>query len=115
MYLGSLLFTQRPRKRLLRGWEKNSSCSCLAFLPSPAWVLPSKICKNFPGSLYYALYPNNIGYIVLHICMQCVKDPSSSSARPPGHIQLWALLSLTGRVIAEQRREAETERGRACG
>ena len=29
-----------------------SSCFCLTALPSPAWVLLSKIYKPFPGSLY---------------------------------------------------------------
>ena len=29
-----------------------SYCSCLTFLPGPAWVLLSKIYKPFPGSLY---------------------------------------------------------------
>ena len=29
-----------------------SSCSCLTFLPGPAWVLLSKIYKHFLGSLY---------------------------------------------------------------
>ena len=29
-----------------------STCSCLTALPGPAWVLLSKICKPFAGSLY---------------------------------------------------------------
>ena len=29
-----------------------SSCSCLTFLPGPAWVLLSKICKGFFSALY---------------------------------------------------------------
>ena len=29
-----------------------SSCSYLAYLPGPAWVLLSKISKPIPGSLY---------------------------------------------------------------
>ena len=29
-----------------------SSCSSLTALPGPAWVLLSKICKPFVGSLY---------------------------------------------------------------
>ena len=31
-----------------------SSCSCFTALPGPAWVLLSKICKPFAGSLYSA-------------------------------------------------------------
>ena len=30
-----------------------SSCSCLTFLPGTAWVLLSKICKDFFSALYY--------------------------------------------------------------
>ena len=34
-----------------------SSCSCLTALPDPAWVLLSKICKPFAGSLYIINLP----------------------------------------------------------
>ena len=34
-----------------------SSCSSLTALPGPAWVLLSKICKPFGGSLYLSLTP----------------------------------------------------------
>ena len=38
-----------------------SSWSCLTFLPGPAWVLLSKICKYFFSALYNQ-YTNNSGH-----------------------------------------------------
>ena len=46
-----------PRKRLGTWLREISSCSCLTFLPGPAWVLLSKICKGF----FSALYDHHIG------------------------------------------------------
>ena len=40
------------RKSLGRWLREISSCSCLTFLPGPAWVLLSKICKYFFSALY---------------------------------------------------------------
>ena len=31
---------------------RNSSCSCLTFMPGPAWLLLSKICKDFFSALW---------------------------------------------------------------
>ena len=36
-----------------------SSCSSLTALPGPAWVLLSKICKPFVGSLYVIYFGGN--------------------------------------------------------
>ena len=41
-----------PRKSLGTWLREISSCSCLTFLPGPAWVLLSKICKDFFSALY---------------------------------------------------------------
>ena len=41
---------QSREKVLVRGCEK--ILSCLTFLPGPAWVLLSKICKDFFSALY---------------------------------------------------------------
>ena len=38
-------------KVLVRGCKKFLPCSCLTFLPGPAWVLLSKICKDFFSAL----------------------------------------------------------------
>ena len=43
-----------PRKSLRTWLREISSCSCLNFLPGPAWVLLSKICKDFFSALYCA-------------------------------------------------------------
>ena len=40
------------RKSLGTWLREISSCSCLTFLPNPAWVLLSKICKDFFSALY---------------------------------------------------------------
>ena len=46
-----LLPTEAPEKACT--WlGEISSCSCITFLPCPAWVLLSKIYKQFLGSLY---------------------------------------------------------------
>ena len=41
-----------PRMSLGTWLREISSCSCLTFLPGPAWVLLSKICKDFFSALY---------------------------------------------------------------
>ena len=41
-----------PRKSLGTWLREISSCSCLTFLTGPAWVLLSKICKDFFSALY---------------------------------------------------------------
>ena len=48
------IFTE-PRKSLGTWLREISSCSCLTFLPGPAWVLLSKICKEFLGSVVLIL------------------------------------------------------------
>ena len=48
--LRRLLHTE-PRKSLGTWLREISSCSCLTFLPGPAWVLLSKICKDFFSAL----------------------------------------------------------------
>ena len=35
--------------------DEISSCSCFTFLPGPAWVLLSKICKDFFSALYKSI------------------------------------------------------------
>ena len=40
-----------PRKSLGTWLREISSCSSLTFLPGPAWVLLSKICKDFLSSV----------------------------------------------------------------
>ena len=44
-----------PRRSLGTWLREFSTCSCLAFLPGPAWVLLSKICKDFFSTLYIPL------------------------------------------------------------
>ena len=41
-----------PRKSLGTWLREISTCYCLTFLPGPAWVLRSKICKDFFSALY---------------------------------------------------------------
>ena len=41
-----------PRKSLGTWLREICSCSCLTFMPGPAWVLLSKICKDFFSALY---------------------------------------------------------------
>ena len=47
-----------PRKSLGTWLREFSSCSCLIFLPGLAWVLLSKICKDFFSALYGIIAPN---------------------------------------------------------
>ena len=46
-----------PRKSLGTWLREMSSCSCLTFLPGPASVLLSKICKDFFSALYFFRVP----------------------------------------------------------
>ena len=48
-----------PRKSLGTWLREISSFSCLTFLPGPAWVLLSKICKDFFSALYN---PRNLDF-----------------------------------------------------
>ena len=41
-----------PRKSLGTWLREIYTCSCLTFLPGPAWVLLNKICKDFFSALY---------------------------------------------------------------
>ena len=47
-----LRHTTEPRKSLGTWLREISPCSCLTVLPGPAWVLLSKICKDFFSALY---------------------------------------------------------------
>ena len=63
-----------PGKSLGTWLREISSCSCLTFLPGPAWVLLSKICQDFLSALY--------------VCLCVVKlrwpnDPPNSNGRGP--------------------------------
>ena len=45
--------TYTELKKSLGTWLREiSSCSSLTFLPGPAWVLLSKICKDYLSALY---------------------------------------------------------------
>ena len=44
------------RKSLGRWLREISSCSCLTFLPGPAWLLLNKICTPFSRSLYFICF-----------------------------------------------------------
>ena len=46
-----ICFSTELRKSLGTWLQDISSCSCLTFLPGPAWVLLSKICKDFFSAL----------------------------------------------------------------
>ena len=48
----ALMRSTEPRKSLGTWLREISSCSCLTFLPGPAWVLLSKICKDFFSALF---------------------------------------------------------------
>ena len=51
MFLVHLL-QYRAEKKFGTWLREISSCSCLTFLPDPAWVQLSKICKDFFSALY---------------------------------------------------------------
>ena len=40
-----------PPEKVCTWFREISSCSCLTVLPGPAWVLLSKICKDFFSAL----------------------------------------------------------------
>ena len=58
-------FTE-PRKSFGTWLREVSSCSCLTYLPGPAWVLLSKICKDFFSALYIQLL-----YILFLLYVKC--------------------------------------------
>lgn len=63
-------------------------CSCLTFLPGPAWVLLSKICRPFPGSLYKTHLPLQLTIYELlpGVASPQVKRPGLGNIlRPPCH------------------------------
>ena len=45
-------WSTEPRKSLGTRLQEISFCSCLTFLPGPAWLLLNKICNPFSRSLY---------------------------------------------------------------
>ena len=64
-----------PRKSLGTWLREMSSYSCLTFLPGPAWVLLSKICKDF----FTALYSISSRYSITFRYRADAKSPAHSA------------------------------------
>ena len=70
-----------------------SSCSCLTFLPGPAWLLLNKICTPFSRSLYFASAATGSAY---QNSETEIRTNTTGLARNPG---IWGLETGTSRLL----------------